>query len=238
MRNSSSISSMYIGKVVESVNTIINMHNVASRSLKETVGYFGSERSPKLISYELIGGGQDYYNTDILPRIIIGEDFIKYTSDIGFTTTRNTIILRVCIMDEDMHTLPLWADDEDYAYIILPYLPGTYKFVKKIAKTSINPYAIFSEVALRNFSAWENLIKYFTSLRDDVVGEYDLFYNPTSSGIFGKNVWNYFKTKEKYNTAKGLINSETIQIHSYKWMKSLYGVDHIGFVVDISTDED
>lgn len=240
MRRIESTSEVYLRKLVESVEIIKNMHIVASKALKETVGYFGSDRDPHTVSFEVIGGDKDYYNTDIPERTILGSDFIKYTSDIGFCTRCVTIILRVCVLDEDMNTLPLWADDEDYAYIILPYTPKIHKFFKNFSKINFNPYRYKTDKDLSFWANWESLPKFMETSRDDFVdNKYSLFYNEHFANIFGKNVWNYFKLSNKFATAKALLHMERFKEIPYeKFSKNLYGINNLGICVNISDESD
>jgi hypothetical protein len=71
MRRIESTSEYYLRKLIGSVETVKNMHLSSAKSLKETVGYFGSDRAPHAVSIEVIGGGTDYYNTDIIERTTI-----------------------------------------------------------------------------------------------------------------------------------------------------------------------
>lgn len=239
MRRIESTSEYYLRKLVNSVETVKNMHLIAAKSLKETVGYFGSDRAPHTVSIEVIGGGTYYYNTDIIERTILGNSLIWRTSDLGFDTKNITMILRVCIMDDEMNLLPLWADDEDYAYIILPYTPKIHKFFKTFTKIDFNPSWYKTNKELTSWDNWKDLAKFMENRRDDVINNYSLFYNEHLTSVFGKNVWNYFELGNKFNTARALLHLERYKEIPYeKFSKKLYGIAHLGICINISDESD
>lgn len=236
MRKSISTSSYWLNELKNSVNVITNMHLNTKKFLSESVGYFGSDRDHKLVSYEIMGINDFYFDNELSNRVIIGKEFISYTDTIFVKTNVKTIVIRACIMDEDMHTLPLWNDDHDYVYIILPYLPGTYKFLKNLAKH--DKHIGIDSIHKNHWTTWEDsIVKFIKHFNDAEIGNNILLINTNISAFFNKNVWNIINGTKDYSIANTVLNLELFKAHNYRNINKYFeNASMIGFCIDISEE--